>query len=163
MRAANDGRVVTPENHVNVLLWVVAILAGISNPLQSGSNSELLKRMDAPIVAAFTVYLIAAACLLLAIPFVGFPVRSAVGRLHGVPWWALIGGLCNITFLMASLTITKKLGSGTFTTLVVVAAVVTSVILDHFGLLGLQQRALTPLRGVGCALAMAGVVLIARF
>lgn len=146
-----------------ILLWLGAIIAGISNPLQSASNSELLKRMDAPIVAAFTVYLIASVCLLLAIPFVGFPVRSAVGKLAGAPWWIAIGGLCNVTFLLASLTITKKLGSGTFTTLVVVSAVVTSVLLDHFGLLGLETRSLTPLRGLGCALAIAGVVLIASF
>jgi uncharacterized membrane protein YdcZ (DUF606 family) len=68
--------------------------------------------------------------LLIAIPFVGFPLRSAVGKLSGAPWWLVIGGLCNVTFLLASLTVTKKLGSGTFTTLVVVSAVVTSVILD---------------------------------
>lgn len=148
---------------MSILLWITAIVAGISNPLQSASNSELLKRMEAPIVAAFTVYLVGATCLLLAAPFVGLPVRSAVGKLHGVPWWVAIGGLCNVTFLLASLTVTKKLGSGTFTTLVVVSAVVTSVLLDHFGLLGLDQRPLTPLRGVGCALAVAGVVLIARF
>lgn len=146
-----------------ILFWLAAIVAGISNPLQSASNSELLKRMEAPIVAAFTVYLIASTCLLVAIPFVGFPLRSAVGKLAGAPWWLVLGGLCNVTFLLASLTVTKKLGSGTFTTLVVVSAVVTSVILDHFGLLGLEQRALTPLRAGGCALAIAGVVLITRF
>lgn len=146
-----------------ILLWIAAIVAGISNPLQSGSNSELLKRMDAPIVAALTVYLIGATCLLLAIPFLGLPVRSAIGRLHGAPWWIGIGGLCNVTFLLVSLTVTKQLGSGTFTTLVVVSAVITSVILDHFGLLGLAMRPLTALRGVGCGLAVAGIVLIARF
>jgi transporter family-2 protein len=146
-----------------ILFWLGAIIAGISNPLQSGSNAELFKRTGTPLVAALIVYAIGASALLLASPFIGLPVRGALAKLHGAPWWLAIGGLCNVTFLLASLTITKKLGSGTFTTLVVVSAAVTSVLLDHFGLLGLEQRALTLWRGVGVALAIAGVFLIARF
>lgn len=146
-----------------IFLWLGAILAGISNPLQSGSNSELLKRMEAPIVAAFAVYFVAAACLLLCIPFLGFPLRSAIAKLGGAPWWIAIGGVCNCAFLLASLTITKKLGSGTFTTLVVISAVLTSVLLDNFGMLGLPVRSLTWLRGLGCALAVTSVILIARY
>jgi uncharacterized membrane protein YdcZ (DUF606 family) len=37
------------------LLSLFAILAGISNPLQSGSNSELMKVTNAAVVAAFVV------------------------------------------------------------------------------------------------------------
>lgn len=146
-----------------ILFWLGAILAGISNPLQSASNAELFKRTSAPLVAALLVYAIGAGVLLLASPFLGLPVRASLTKLHGAPWWLAIGGLCNVTFLLASPTITKKLGSGTFTTLVVVSAAVTSVLLDQFGLLGLEQRALTPGRGIGVALAVAGVFLIARF
>ena len=146
-----------------ILLWLGAIIAGISNPLQSGSNSELMKRMGTPIVAAFAVYLVAGLVLLLCIPFFGFPLRSAIGKLGGAPWWIAIGGVCNVTFLLASLTITKSLGSATFTTLVVISAVITSVILDHFGLLGFEVRPVTWLRALGCLLAATSVVLIARF
>ena len=146
-----------------VLLALFAVLAGISNPLQSGSNSELLKVTGAPVVAAFAVYAVGALCLVACIPFLGFPLRGALGKAGGLPWWALIGGVCNAAFLLASLLVTKKLGSATFTTLVVVSAVITSVALDHFGLLGFEVRHATPLRLVGCVLAAAGVIFIAKF
>lgn len=146
-----------------IFAYIFAIVAGISNPLQSGSNSALLKGLGAPIVAAFVVYAIGSLCLLACIPFIGFPARVALGKLGEVPWWAFIGGICNVTFLLASLLITKKLGSATFTTLVVISAVVTSVALDHFGLLGFKERPATLLRLVGCALAITGVVFIGRF
>jgi transporter family-2 protein len=145
---------------MNWWLSIFAILAGISNPLQSGSNSELLKTIQAPVVAAYLVYLVGALVIACAIPFVGFPARDALGKMGGVAWWALIGGACNAAFLMASLLITKRLGSATFTTLVVVAAVITSLVLDQFGLLGFEPRPINWVRGVGGALAIAGVVLI---
>ena len=148
---------------MSLLFWVAAVVAGISNPLQSASNAELLKRMEAPVVAAFSVYLVGACCLLLTIPYYGFPARSAVSKLDGAPWWLVIGGVCNALFLMVALTVTKQLGSATFTTLLVISAVVTSVVLDHFGLLGLEVRQVTTLRALGCLLAIAGVVLIARY
>lgn len=146
--------------------WVLAlfaVLAGISNPLQSGSNSALLKSIQAPVVGAFIVYAVGTLCLLACIPFVGFPLKAALAKLGGVPWWAFIGGFCNALFLLCSLLITKKLGSATFTTIVVISAVVTSVMLDHFGLLGFEVRPATALRLVGAGLSIAGVALIAIF
>src|ERR1700742_5017665 len=145
---------------MNWLLSLFAILAGISNPLQSGSNSELLKTIQAPIVAAYLVYLVGVIIIACAIPFGGFPAKEAPGKLGGVAWWALIGGACNAAFLMASLLVTKRLGSAAFTTLVVVSAFVSSLVLDHFGFLGFEPRPVNWLRGIGGAMAIAGVVLI---
>ncbi len=145
------------------LLSLFAIAAGVSNPLQAGSNSELLKGLNAPIVAAFVVYAVGSICLLTCIPFLGFPARDALSKAGGLPWWAFIGGICNVTFLLASLLISKKLGSATFTTLVVISAVLTSIVLDHFGLLGFEVRSATWLRILGGLLATGGVVLIALF
>ena len=145
------------------LLSAFAVLAGISNPLQSGSNSALLKATSAPVVAAFIVYAIGSICLLACIPFLGFPLRETTAKLAGVPWWAFIGGICNAVFLMATLLVTKKLGSATFTTLVVVSAVITSLTLDNYGLLGFEVRTATWLRVLGGALAAGGVLLIALF
>jgi transporter family-2 protein len=73
------------------------------------------------------------------------------------------GSVCNALFLVTTLLVTKRLGSATFTTIVVVAAVITSLLLDHFGLLGFEVRHATPLRLVGCALAIVSVFFIALF
>jgi transporter family-2 protein len=144
-------------------LAIFAVVAGISNPLQSGSNSALLKSLQEPVVSAVVVYLIGAACLALCVPFLGLGARPAMARLGSVPWWAYIGGICNALFLMCTLLVTKKLGSATFTTIVVISAVVTSIALDHFGLMGFEVREASLLRLVGAGLAVVGVVLIAVF
>ena len=145
------------------LLVLFAVIAGLSNPLQSGANSQLLKITGAPVVSGLMIYIVGSVCLLACAPFLGFPLRTAVGKVAGAPWWLILGGVCNVTFLLASLLITKKLGSATFTTTVVITAVLTSVALDHFGLLGFDVRHATPMRLVGCGLAVAGVLCIAKF
>ena len=145
------------------LFGLFAVLAGISNPIQSGSNSALNKAVGAPVVAASIVYLVGVVCLAACVPFLGFGARGLGLKLQSLPWWAFVGGICNALFLMSTLLVTKRLGSATFTTIVVIAAVITSLALDHFGLLGFDVRRATLLRMVGGALAASGVVLIAAF
>ena len=142
---------------------IFAILAGVSNPLQSGSNSALLKSAGAPVVAAALVYGIGALCLLATIPFLGFPLRDTLSKLPAVPWWAYAGGVCNAFFLMSTLLVTRRLGSATFTTLVVVTAVIVALVLDNYGLMGFDIRPATAGRLLGGALAVAGVICIALF
>ena len=145
------------------LLAVFAVLAGVSNPIQSGSNSALNKVVDAPVLSALIVYAVGVLCLMACTPFLGLPARGLDGKLMGLPWWAFVGGICNALFLMSTLLVTKRLGSATFTTTVVIAAVITSLLLDHFGLMGFEVRRATLLRVVGGLFATGGVVLIAMF
>ena len=145
------------------ILGFFAVLAGISNPLQSGSNSVLIKAVTSPVLAALIIYLVGVVCVLACIPFLGFNTRGAGAKLLGLPWWAFIGGVGNALFLMCTLLIAKKLGSATFTTVVVIAAVVTSLAMDHFGLMGFTVRPATPLRIVGGLLAIGSVIMIAIF
>ncbi|WP_347557526.1 DMT family transporter [Robbsia sp. KACC 23696] len=148
---------------MNWILPLFAIVAGISNPLQSGANSAMAKGFQAPLVAGFVVYVVGALCLLICIPFAGLPLRSAFDKVGAVPWYGFLGGVFNAVFLLASLYVTKKIGSATFTTLVVISATVVSVALDNFGWLGFEVRAASPLRLVGAAFAIVGVILIAKF
>ncbi len=148
---------------MNWLLPLFAVVAGISNPLQSGANSAMAKGLQAPIVAGFLVYVVGALCLLVCIPFTGLPLRSAFEKAGDVPWYGFMGGVFNAVFLLASLYVTKKIGSATFTTLVVISATVVSVALDNFGWLGFEVRSASPLRLLGALFAIAGVVLIAGF
>ena len=146
-----------------LLLGLFAILAGVSNPLQSAANATLNKVLASPVLAAVAVYAIGAVCLAACVPFLGFGERGAIGKLAGLPWWAFVGGVCNLAFLMSTLLVTKRLGSATFTMLVVIAATVTSIALDHFGLMGFEVRHATALRILGGGLAICGVVLVAAF
>ncbi len=85
-----------------------------------------------------------------------------VGQAAGVSWWAWMGGVLSILSTMAGLTLVQRLGSGIFTSLSLTASLVVSVMLDHFGLLGLKQHPVSVGRVIGCGLMIGGVWLIGR-
>jgi transporter family-2 protein len=64
--------------------------------------------------------------------------------------------------LASQLWVTREIGAGPFTGVVVTAAVVASLALDHLGLAGFEVHRAGPWRVVGAVLMVAGVVLIAR-
>lgn len=146
---------------MNWFASLIAVVAGLTNPLQAGANSELTKDVG-PVATAVFVYGTGALLLLFALPILGAGDWSRE-KFATVPVWAWVGGLCNVVYLLSAATMAKKLGSGTFTTIVVVTAIVVSIALDHFGLMGFEQRQATAGRLVGAALAVAGIICVARF
>ncbi len=77
------------------------------------------------------------------------------------PWWAWIGGLVGVGLLIAQLFVAQRVGAAPFLAILVTAGVVTSIALDHFGLVGFEVHAAGPMRLVGGGLMIAGVMLVA--
>ena len=144
-----------------VLLFLLAVAAGLANPVQSGVNAELNKQLERPLWTGLIVYASGLAGLLLIQFFARQPFPTT--RMLTTPWWAWFGGLISIVPTIIGLTIAQRLGSGIFTGLSITASLVTSVALDHFGLIGFKQHTASPARIAGCALMIAGVWIVARF
>ena len=142
-----------------VVLFLVALAAGIANPFQSGLNSELNKQMTRPVWAAIAVYTSGLVALLLVQLF----IREPAPKLGTVPWWAWLGGLVSVLSTVIALALAQKMGSGIFTGATLTASLLTSVALDHFGLIGFRQHAASPARLAGCGLMVAGLWLVTRF
>ena len=136
-------------------------MAGAANPFQSATNAELNKQLAQPIWAGVAVYATGLLGLLLVQAFVRQPFPA--DKMGGAHWWAWMGGLISILATMAGLLLAQKLGSGLFTGLSLTASVITSVALDHFGLVGLKQHTASPGRLAGCGLLIAGIWLVAKF
>ncbi|HEY8565485.1 MAG TPA: DMT family transporter [Beijerinckiaceae bacterium] len=143
-------------------LYGFAVVAGLLNALQSGANSTLAKTLGQPFAAALVIVAVSATGLLVA--------GLVSGQLHlpeaqgwrSVPWWGWIGGLMGAVFVMSQLLVAQRIGAAPYLGLTVTAAVIGSLVLDHFGLMGFKQHAAGWGRLAGAALMIAGVGLIAR-
>ena len=140
--------------------FLVSVLSGAANPLQSATNGELNRQLHQPVWAGIVVYASGLLGMLVVQLFVRGPVPLA--EAGGVSWWAWMGGLISIASTMAGLTMVQKLGAGIFTGLSLTASLVMSVALDHYGLVGLKQHTASPGRLLGCGLLVAGVWLVSR-
>ena len=145
-----------------LIMGVVAFLGGVLNTVQSGSNATLARTLGQPMLAAIIVSVANVALYLAVSPFVGLGLPKA-GGLGAVPWWAWLGGLFGGTYVLASIFFAEKLGAAIFIGLTVTAGVITSVVMDHFGLVGFKQHSLGIGRGIGCALMLGGLALVCVF
>ena len=141
---------------------VFALVAGAANPFQSGSNAALKSQLAQPLWATLWVYLTGLLGVLLLQAFLREPLPSAA-QTSSVPWWAWTGGLISIIATVVGLMLAQKLGSGVFTGISITASVIVSILLDHFGLIGMRPHPASPMRLLGGVLMVCGVWLIARF
>ncbi|SEC10841.1 DMT family transporter [Terriglobus roseus] len=141
---------------------VFALVAGAANPFQSGSNAALKTQLGQPLWATVWVYGTGLLGVLLMQAILRQPLPSGA-QVSTVSWWAWTGGLISIIATVIGLMLAQKLGSGVFTGVSITASVVVSILLDHFGMLGLKQHTASPMRLVGGALMVCGVWLVARF
>ncbi len=142
-------------------LYLFAVVAGVGNAFQSGVNPSLSKALGQPFFAALTVFGIGA----LAVVAVGLiSGRFAVpGSLADAPWWSWTGGFIAVLLLASQLFVAESIGAGAYLGIIVVTGTLTSLLIDHFGIVGFNVHRLNAARVVGGALMAMGVLLIAIF
>jgi len=80
-----------------------------------------------------------------------------------MPWWAPLAGLTGAVAVFAGLMFADKIGAGQVNGLVIAANILTSLLIDQFGLMNMPVHTLGIGRLVGGLLMMGGVFLITRF
>lgn len=147
------------------LLYAAALLAGAATNVATGMNTTLgrafaehraLAALAIQAVGVVALFLVALAAGAFAAP------RPASDALAGLPWWAWAGGAVQAVTVFSVLVAAGASGAALFSALTVTGGTVTALLLDHFGLLGFAQRDATLLRMGGCALLIAGTVMVAR-
>ena len=140
-------------------LAAAAFVAGALVPLQGGSNAALGRALGHPLwasVASLTVSLLAVLPVLLATRANAPHLGDALQR----PLWMWLGGLAGVIYITLALILTPRLGATTFIVCVVAGQMLASLLIDHYGLMGLAQRLATPGRIAGVALIFAGMIVV---
>ena len=140
---------------------VVAAFAGVSVVVQQVLNANLRAALNSAAWSGFVSYLVGLACMALLAVVLRDPVPHASVAAR-IPWWAWSGGLFGAIFIGLAILLVPQLGAATFIALLVTGQMLASVVLDHFGLLGLAQRPVDLPRLLGVALLVGGVVLVRR-
>lgn len=147
----------------NQFLFIfVALLVGAFLPLQVGVNSKLAESVDSPLVSALLSFCVGTIALLSYILITGAPLANAVNAKNASPI-AWIGGLLGAFYVATSIILLDKLGAATTVTLIIAGQMLMSLVMDHYGLLGVPVREISLARVGGAALVILGVVLIRKY
>ncbi len=140
-----------------LLASLLVVAAGCSVALQQVLNANLRAQLGSPWWAGTVSYLVGlismlSVALLAPGPRFAFPA--------GATWVSWTGGLFGAIFIGIAVLMVPRLGAATTLALIVVGQLLASLAFDHFGVLGLPQHAVSPIRLAGAACLIAGVVLV---
>ncbi|WP_196784480.1 DMT family transporter [Crateriforma conspicua] len=148
----------------NFGILTVAVLVGLATgcllATQPSVNGQLGRSVAHPMQASMISFASGAAIVFVICLAMGrFPpefVRPA-GQL---PWWIWFGGAIGVVMVTTSLIFVPRVGSLPWFAAVMTGQTVGAVILDHYGWLGNPRAAASPMRLLGTALLIAGVLVI---
>jgi transporter family-2 protein len=147
---------------VKAFMFAFVAVSGVLTAAQAGMNARLRVAVGDPWTAGAWVALVET--LLFAVgALVARPALPSWGTVLGGPWWSYVGGVLGVVIVYAGLAYASKLGAGPFNGVLVTAAIIASLLLDHFGLVGFEQHSINLWRVIGGALMVGGVTLIALF
>ena len=143
-------------------LYPIILIAGALQAWGPPMNNALRKALINPWLASVVSFLPIVAVLgivFLCLPR-PLPTTEAVSQM---PWWAPLGGLIGAFSVVAGLIFVGKVGAGAFAGLTITANILMSLVIDKFGLFGMETHALSLGRMAGAALMVAGIALISYF
>ncbi|HRH19652.1 MAG TPA: DMT family transporter [Brevundimonas sp.] len=141
-------------------IMIIVALAGAATALQAPINARLATAVGSAVNAALVSFAVGTVALIgLALVL---QVKPDLAATRALPWYAWIGGLCGVIFVIAATWGVPRLGVATTITLMVAGQLVLSLVLDHFGAFGAPRQPINLARIVGVALVVGGVLLVRR-
>ena len=128
--------------------------------LQAPINSQLGKTVGSWQAAA--VSFTSGTVLLVAIVLVAGGGFGEVGEARGLPWYYLTGGILGAAYVTTVLVTVRSLGAGGVVAATIAGQLTMAVVIDQFGVLGVEKQPATALKLLGIALLAAGTFLVIR-
>lgn len=141
---------------------LIALLAGAMMPTQAATNNKMAAFVESPILAALISFVVGTLALLI----YALATGASLGNLAGAkdaPAIAWVGGFLGAFFVAAAVTLVPRLGVAMTFSLIIAGQMIVTLIIDHFGLLGIEVRPVNWQRIAGILLITGGVILIRRF
>lgn len=145
-----------------VFFILLALAAGAMMPTQAAINNKLAVAVESPILAAFVSFVVGTVALFVYLLLSGASLGNLASVKDATPisW---IGGLLGAFFVAAAVTLVPRLGVAMTFSLIIAGQMLITLVIDHFGLLGVPETKVSLARVAGILLITAGVVLIRRF
>lgn len=143
-----------------IMLSMIAILSGVLLTLMIMSNSYL-STFTSPLQASWLTHGIGSAAAFLVWVIVSKRTTIAEKKHKKIPIWCYFGGLPGaFTVLLAAITVNSPLSLSGSIVLMLTGQIVTGLLMDHIGLLGLTKQKITKRDGLTVLLLLLGSMLI---
>jgi transporter family-2 protein len=140
------------------LLLLATLIMGAILPIQAALNGKLMRTFGHLVIGATISFLMGTLILLI----YAFSIRSSFNPalIRETQWYHWTGGLIGAIYVTGIIVLIPRPGAGLAFALIVSGQLVMSLLMDHFGLLGVPVNPINPSKLIGICLLIAGVFLI---
>lgn len=131
-------------------------------PTQAVVNSRLANSVDNPVLAAFISFAVGTIALFVYILLTDVPLNNLAAA-KNAPYIAWIGGFLGAFFVSAMATIVPRVGVALAFSLAIGGQMLVTLLIDHFGWLGVPEKPINSARVLGAAMITIGVIMIRKF
>lgn len=140
----------------------MALAAGAMMPTQAATNNKMAAVVESPILAALISFAVGTLALFVYALLSG-ETLSSLAAAKNAPPIAWIGGFLGAFFVASAVILVPRLGVAMTFSILIAGQMVVTLIIDHFGLLGVPVKEVSLPRIGGILLITAGVVLIRKY
>ena len=144
---------------MKVLFYLLPVFAGVAITIQSGINSQLRTQIQHPLLAAFISFVVGTIALAILLLFARESM-PALSTYSNIEWYKYTGGLLGAFVVTVTLISVSQIGAGNMFVLVVSGQLVTAVLMDHFGVLGMKPNPVNIQKIIGIVLLIAGAWMV---
>lgn len=146
---------------MKILFYLLPVFAGVAITIQSGVNSQLRSAIQHPLMAAFISFVVGTIALALLLLF-SKNTLPGLSQYSAISWYKYTGGLLGAFVVTVTLISVAQIGAGSMFVLIVAGQLVTAVLMDHFGVLGLKTNPVTLQKFFGICFLIMGAWLVNR-
>ncbi len=144
---------------MNLFLFLIAFGAGSAISVQAAVNSQLAGGLGGNTVAAALVSFLIGTAALAAIAISKGGLATAIASLPAQPVWRFGGGLLGATAIFCTVLLAPRIGLANMLALVIAGQLLSSLLIDQFGLIGVVARPVSAIKLAGAAVMLGGVLL----
>ena len=141
---------------------LLALAAGLVLPIQIAFNNRLTQFTGNPVISSFLSFIVGAVILLT------YNITTQAGMVRSIqltgaaPWYAWLGGLMGAFYVVTTLIVSPRIGIAMSLSLVIGGQLFMSLLVDHYGWIGVPIKPFTWIKGLGAALVVAGILLMKK-
>ncbi|SEU03852.1 DMT family transporter [Pseudomonas graminis] len=144
---------------MNAAYYLLAIAAGLGITLQTTLNGQLAKGVGGDSVAAALFSFTAGAVCLGVFSLMRGGIVASLAAIPVQPWWSLLGGLLGAGALLSYVVLAPKIGLSALLGLAIAGQIISSLVIDHFGLMGASERPVSLVKLAGSMVMLAGLAI----
>ena len=144
---------------MNAAYYLLAVCAGLGITLQTTLNGQLAKGVGGDSVAAALFSFAAGAVCLGVFSLMRGGIVASLAAIPAQPWWSLMGGLLGAGALLSYVVLAPKIGLSALLGLAIAGQIISSLVIDHFGLMGALERPVSLVKLGGAIVMLAGLAI----